>query len=127
MLQDVNAQEKDLVTFEVNINYEGVTYKWLKNGIEIRSTDRCQTRCKQLSHNLCIRNVHFGDSATYTFMAGSAVTTAKLDVEGKDGLLLFYKGMCSSSDGQGGRGGDGSIVLTTILHFMSLRTGIRLM
>uniref|UniRef100_A0AAZ1XXF4 Ig-like domain-containing protein n=1 Tax=Oreochromis aureus TaxID=47969 RepID=A0AAZ1XXF4_OREAU len=83
MLEDLNAQEKDTVTFEVNVNYEGITYKWLKNGVEIRSTDRCQARCKQLTHSLSIRNVHFGDSAEYTFMAGSAVTSAKLHVEGK--------------------------------------------
>ncbi|XP_049450272.1 titin-like [Epinephelus fuscoguttatus] len=83
MLQDLNAQEKDTVTFEVNINYEGITYKWLKNGVEIRSTDRCQARCKQLTHTLSLRNVHFGDSAEYTFMAGSAVTTAKLYVEAR--------------------------------------------
>ncbi len=83
MLQNLNAQEKDTVTFEVNINYEEITYKWLKNGVEIKSTDRCQARCKQLTHTLSIRNVHFGDSAEYTFMAGSAVTTAKLYVEGK--------------------------------------------
>lgn len=89
MLEHVNAQEKDTVTFEVHVNYEGITYKWLKNGVEIRSTDRSQARCKQLIHTLNIRNVHFGDSAEYTFMAGSAVTTAKLDVEGKMYFLLF--------------------------------------
>uniref|UniRef100_A0A3Q2Q7Q2 Ig-like domain-containing protein n=1 Tax=Fundulus heteroclitus TaxID=8078 RepID=A0A3Q2Q7Q2_FUNHE len=75
MLEDLNAQEKDTVTFEVNVNYEGITYKWLKNGVEIKSTDRCQARCKQLTHTLSLRNVHFGDSAEYTFMAGSATTT----------------------------------------------------
>ncbi|KAG7276486.1 hypothetical protein CRUP_033924, partial [Coryphaenoides rupestris] len=31
MVQDVNAQEKDTVTFELNVNYEGIIYKWLKN------------------------------------------------------------------------------------------------
>lgn len=71
-----------MVTFEVNVNYEQISYKWLKNGVEIRHTDRCQARCKQLTHTLCIRNVHFGDSATYTFIAGSAVAQAQLDVEG---------------------------------------------
>lgn len=89
MLQNLNAQEKDTVTFEVNVNYEGITYKWLKNGVEIRSTDRCQARCKQLTHTLSIRNVHFGDSAEYSFMAGSAVTTAKLYVEGETLTVLF--------------------------------------
>ncbi|KAJ8352201.1 hypothetical protein SKAU_G00236770, partial [Synaphobranchus kaupii] len=28
MLKDLKAQEKDTITFEVNVNYEGVTYKW---------------------------------------------------------------------------------------------------
>lgn len=83
MVQDVNAQEKDTVTFELNVNYEGITYKWLKNGVEIRSTDRSQIRCKLLTHSLTIRNVHFGDTAEYSFMAGSATTSAKLFVEGK--------------------------------------------
>lgn len=97
MLQDLNAQEKDTVTFEVNVNYEGVTYKWLKNGVEIRSTDRCQARCKQLSHTLSIRNVHFGDSAEYTFTAGSALTTAKLYVECKTCSDLVSTNSCCQS------------------------------
>lgn len=89
MLEDMNAQEKDTVTFEVTVNYEGITYKWLKNGVEIKSTDRCQARCKQFTHTLSIRNVHFGDSAEYAFMAGSAVTSAKLYVEGKTSIFLL--------------------------------------
>lgn len=95
MLEDLNAQEKDTVTFEVNVNYEGITYKWLKNGVEIKSTDRCQARCRQLTHTLSIRNVHFGDSAEYSFMAGSAVTTAKLYVEGK--MSTFPLSFCFQS------------------------------
>ncbi|KAL7882204.1 hypothetical protein AOLI_G00090530 [Acnodon oligacanthus] len=89
MLKDLNAQEKDTITFEVTVNYEGITYKWLKNGVEIRSTDRCQTRSKQLTHTLTIRNVHFGDSAEYKFVAGSAETSAKLFVEAR--VIEFTK------------------------------------
>lgn len=87
MLEDLNAQEKDTITFEVNVNYEGITYKWLKNGVEIRSTDRCQSRTKHLTHSLTIRNVHFGDGAEYKFAAGSAATTASLYV---DGMFFFH-------------------------------------
>ncbi len=82
MLKDLNAQEKDTITFEVTVNYEGITYKWLKNGVEIRSSDRCQTRCKQFTHSLTVRSVHFGDVGEYKFVAGSAETAAKLFVEG---------------------------------------------
>ncbi|MCJ8732911.1 hypothetical protein PDJAM_G00216350 [Pangasius djambal] len=89
MLKDLSAQERDTVTFEVTVNYEGITHKWLKNGVEIRSTDRCQTRSKQLTHSLTIRNVHFGDSAEYTFVAGSAETSAKLFVESR--VIEFTK------------------------------------
>nr|XP_023862865.1 titin-like isoform X2 [Salvelinus alpinus] len=89
MLEDLNAQEKDTITFEVNVNYEGITYKWLKNGVEIRSTDRCQTRTKQLTHSLTIRNVHFGDGAEYKFVAGSAATTASLYVDAR--VIEFTK------------------------------------
>lgn len=88
MLKDLNAQEKDTITFEVNVNYEGITYKWLKNGVEIKSTDRCQIKSKQQNHTLSIRNVHFGDAAEYTFVAGSSVTSATLYVEGKN-ISLF--------------------------------------
>ena len=82
-MQDINAQEKDTITFEVNVNYESITYKWLKNGIEIRSTDRCQSRSKQLTHSLTIRNTHFGDSGDYKFVAGSASSSANLYIDGK--------------------------------------------
>ncbi|KAG2467001.1 TITIN protein, partial [Polypterus senegalus] len=89
MLEDLNAQEKDTITFEVNVNYEGITYKWLKNGVEIRSTDRCQIKSKQVNHTLTIRNVHFGDAAEYSFVAGSAATSATLFVEAR--LIEFRK------------------------------------
>ncbi|XP_031816253.1 titin isoform X4 [Sarcophilus harrisii] len=83
MLKDINAEEKDTITFEVTVNYEGITYKWLKNGVEIKSTDRCQMRTKKLTHSLNIRNVHFGDAAEYTFVAGKATSTATLYVEAR--------------------------------------------
>ena len=82
MLKDINAEEKDTITFEVTVNYEGISYKWLKNGVEIKSTDRCQMRTNKLTHSLNIRNVHFGDAAEYTFVAGKATSTATLYVEG---------------------------------------------
>lgn len=82
MLKDLNAQERDTITFEVTVNYEGITYKWLKNGVEMKSSDRCQVRSRQLTHSLTIRNVHFGDGGEYKFVAGSAATTANLFVEG---------------------------------------------
>lgn len=82
MLKDINAEEKDTITFEVTVNHEGISYKWLKNGVEIKSTDRCQMRTKKLTHSLNIRNVHFGDAAEYTFVAGKATSTATLYVEG---------------------------------------------
>nr|5JDD_A Chain A, Titin [Homo sapiens]5JDE_A Chain A, Titin [Homo sapiens]5JDE_B Chain B, Titin [Homo sapiens] len=80
MLKDINAEEKDTITFEVTVNYEGISYKWLKNGVEIKSTDKCQMRTKKLTHSLNIRNVHFGDAADYTFVAGKATSTATLYV-----------------------------------------------
>ncbi|NXC95091.1 TITIN protein, partial [Certhia familiaris] len=83
MLKDINAEEKDTITFEVTVNYEGISYKWLKNGVEIKSTDKCQIRTKKLTHSLSIRNVHFGDAAEYTFVAGKAATSATLYVEAR--------------------------------------------
>lgn len=82
MLKDLNAQERDTITFEVTVNHEGITYKWLKNGVEVKSSDRCQVRSRQLTHSLTIRNVHFGDGGEYQFVAGSAATSANLFVEG---------------------------------------------
>lgn len=89
MLKDLNAQERDTITFEVTVNYEGITYKWLKNGVEVKSSDRCQVRSRQLTHSLTIRNVHFGDGGEYQFVAGSAATTANLFVEGNGTLSMF--------------------------------------
>ncbi|XP_077175698.1 titin isoform X6 [Paroedura picta] len=83
MLKDINAEEKDTITFEVTVNYEGITYKWLKNGVEIKSTDRCQIRTKKLTHSLSIRNVHFGDAAEYSFVAGKVASSATLYVEAR--------------------------------------------
>ncbi|MEQ2257861.1 hypothetical protein XENORESO_000001, partial [Xenotaenia resolanae] len=89
MLNDLNAQERDTITFEVTVNYEGISYKWLKNGVEVKSSDRCQVRSRQLSHSLTIRNVHFGDGGEYQFVAGSAATSANLFVEAR--VIEFTK------------------------------------
>ncbi|TMS06454.1 Titin [Larimichthys crocea] len=89
MLKDLNAQERDTITFEVTVNYEGITYKWLKNGVEIKSSDRCQVRSRQLTHSLTIRNVHFGDGGEYQFVAGSAASAANLFVEAR--VIEFTK------------------------------------
>lgn len=91
MLKDINAEEKDTITFEVTVNHEGITYKWLKNGVEIKSTDRSQIKAKQYTHSLTIRNVHFGDAAEYSFVAGNAASKATLYVEGK----TFYTNLKS--------------------------------
>ncbi len=89
MLKDLNAQERDTITFEVTVNHEGITYKWLKNGVEVKSSDRCQVRSRQLTHSLTIRNVHFGDGGEYQFVAGSAASAANLFVEGNVMLIMF--------------------------------------
>lgn len=83
MLKDLNAQERDTITFEVTVNHEGIAYKWLKNGVEVKSSDRCQVRSRHLTHTLSIRNIHFGDGGEYQFVAGSATSTANLFVEGE--------------------------------------------
>ncbi|KAJ8255364.1 hypothetical protein GJAV_G00204040 [Gymnothorax javanicus] len=89
MLKDLKAQEKDTITFEVTVNYEGILYKWLKNGMEIRSSDKSQIRARQLTHSLTIKNVHFGDGGEYTFVAGSAKTSANLYIEAR--VIEFRK------------------------------------
>ncbi|CAB1414348.1 unnamed protein product [Pleuronectes platessa] len=89
MLKDLNAQERDTITFEVTVNYEGITYKWLKNGVEVKSSDRCQVRSRQLTHSLSIKNVHFGDGGEYQFVAGSAASAANLFVEAR--VIEFTK------------------------------------
>ena len=88
MLKDLNAQERDTITFEVTVNYEGITYKWLKNGVEVKSSDRCQVRSRQLTHSLSIKNVHFGDGGEFQFVAGSAASAANLFVEGN--VRMFH-------------------------------------
>lgn len=91
MLEDLSAQERDTITFKVTVNYEGISHKWLKNGVMIRSSDRCQIRSKQFTHSLTIQNVHFGDSAEYKFVAGSAETSAKLFVECEFLTSIWYR------------------------------------
>lgn len=95
MLKDLNAQERDNITFEVTVNHEGITYKWLKNGVEVKSSDRCQVRTRQLTHTLSIRNVHFGDGGEYQFVAGSATSAANLFVEGEP--LLSWSGLTTGT------------------------------
>lgn len=113
VLKDLNAQERDTITFEVTVNYEGITYKWLKNGVEVKSSDRCQVRSRQLTHTLTIRNVHFGDGGEYQFVAGSAATSANLFVEGN---LL-----CCTCEGMRDTGSCNIIDVNTFLSLILAR------
>ncbi|KAF3843802.1 hypothetical protein F7725_002651 [Dissostichus mawsoni] len=89
MLKDLRAQERDSITLEVTVNQENVSYKWLKNGVEVKSSERVSVRSRQLSHSLNIRNVHFGDGGEYSFVSGSSSCSASLYVEAR--VIEFTK------------------------------------
>ncbi|KAI4787824.1 hypothetical protein KUCAC02_036227 [Chaenocephalus aceratus] len=89
MLKDLRAQERDSITLEVTVNQENVSYKWLKNGVEVKSSERVSVRSRQLSHSLNIRNVHFGDGGEYSFVSGSASCSSSLYVEAR--VIEFTK------------------------------------
>lgn len=68
---------------------ENVPVKWLKNGVEIKMSDKIEFVTDGFKQKLILRDVTLDDIAEYTCVCGDVSTKATLNVEGKMSVYLF--------------------------------------
>uniref|UniRef100_A0A8C1ZAU6 Ig-like domain-containing protein n=1 Tax=Cyprinus carpio TaxID=7962 RepID=A0A8C1ZAU6_CYPCA len=73
-------------SFELSLSHDDIPVQWMLNNQELAPSSNIKILSeRKFTHSLTIRNVHFGDGGDYTFLAGSAETSAKLFVDDKAG------------------------------------------
>lgn len=79
--QKIRITETAIFTCEVD--REDVSCVWLKDGKEIKSTERIEIITEKRTHKLIIHNVKAEDKGEYSCVVGEVSTSARLVVEGK--------------------------------------------
>ncbi|GAB1597549.1 hypothetical protein Ahia01_000031400, partial [Argonauta hians] len=82
-LNEQKIRETETATFTCEVDKEGVSSVWLKDGKEIKTSERIKTVTEKKTHKLIIHNVKSEDKGEYTCVVGKVSTTAKLVVDQK--------------------------------------------
>lgn len=80
-LTDVDCKEEETVTFTCEINKEGCTSEWRKDGEPLAAEPRFETKVSGTEHSLTICDVTLDDEADYTVVIEDATSTGGLFVE----------------------------------------------
>lgn len=76
------CKEGETVTFVCEVTEVDQPAKWMKNGIELKPSDKIKMEVDGKIHRLIISPAELDDQSEYTIMIRSAQSTAPLTVEG---------------------------------------------
>ena len=77
-------KEFETATFQCEVSKANLKVKWLKNGEELKASERIDFSSTDKKHSLTIRNAELADQSEYTIIVEEGVESkAKLTVEGK--------------------------------------------
>lgn len=82
-LKDVEVPETQVATFECEVSHFNVPSIWLKDGIEIETSEKFGIVVQGKLHQLKIMNASIDDAAEYTFVCGDDGVSAILTVNRK--------------------------------------------
>ena len=83
MLSDIEVFEEQTACFECEIDKEGVTAKWLKEGQKLPLNNQIKAESDGKKQKLIIKDCRLEDGAYYTCVVGERKTSASLIVKGK--------------------------------------------
>nr|XP_028607457.1 LOW QUALITY PROTEIN: obscurin [Podarcis muralis] len=83
-LQDINAQNKDEVTFECELSRPNADVKWRKDGIELRPNKKIAVFARGTTRSLTIHKCEFEDKGKYMCDAVDDKSSATLEVHARD-------------------------------------------
>ncbi|KAG6929398.1 obscurin, cytoskeletal calmodulin and titin-interacting RhoGEF, partial [Chelydra serpentina] len=83
-LVDIQAPEKDKVTFECELSRPNVEVKWFKNGSELRPSKKVAIISQEIKRSLIIHKCDYDDQGTYVCDAADDKSSATLMVHARD-------------------------------------------
>lgn len=87
-LKNLNVVQTQEAVFTLELTHENVRgSQWIKNGVEIRPSDKYEITVVGTLHTLKINNCTTHDESVYSFKLGKLSANARLNVESK---LTFY-------------------------------------
>lgn len=86
-LKNQTVTETQEAAFILELTHENVKgSQWIKNGVEIQSSEKYEVTVDGMVHTLKIKNCTIHDESVYGFKLGKLSANARLNVEGK---LIF--------------------------------------
>lgn len=96
-LTDKHGVENECTDFECELSKakwkktgQDIVIKWFKGERELRDTIKYSIKRDDVKHSLTIRDLAFEDVSEYTAMVSDEKTSAKLIIDGKLLLFIFY-------------------------------------
>ncbi|KAG9355824.1 hypothetical protein JZ751_000666, partial [Albula glossodonta] len=79
-MEDMKANEKETVTFEVELNHPDVEGFWTKDGIKLKAGTSCRMTVLGKKHAITLSNIKMEDAGMITFKAEGVHTSGRLTV-----------------------------------------------
>lgn len=81
-IKDVTSLLDGTASFEMSLSHDNIPVKWMLNGVELKSNDKCKILSERKAHKLILQNVDGSAAGEYTAMVGHLQCSAVLTVEG---------------------------------------------
>ena len=83
-LKNQTVSETQEAVFSLELTHENVKgSQWIKNGVDIRPSDKCEISVDGMVHTLKIKNCTTQDESVYGFKLGKLSANARLNIESK--------------------------------------------
>ncbi|XP_041100613.1 obscurin isoform X14 [Polyodon spathula] len=79
-IEEVKVQEKETVTFEVELSHTDVEGSWAKDGLKLRAGGNCRITTLGKKHALTLSNLKLEDAGLISFQAEGVHTSGRLIV-----------------------------------------------
>lgn len=88
-LKNLNVVETQDAVFSLELTHKDVKgAQWIRNGIEMHSSDKLEIISEGTVHTLKIKNCSTQDESVYSFKLGKLSANARLNVESERLLIL---------------------------------------
>ncbi|MGH0172362.1 UNVERIFIED_CONTAM: hypothetical protein FKN15_002661 [Acipenser sinensis] len=90
-LEEAKVQEKETVTFEVELSHTDVEGSWAKDGLKLRAGGNCRITALRKKHALTLSNLKLEDEGLVSFQAEGVHTSGRLTVT--EPAVMFTKNL----------------------------------
>ncbi|KAM6978117.1 LOW QUALITY PROTEIN: titin-like [Tautogolabrus adspersus] len=80
-IKDMTSLLDGTVSFEMSLSHDNIPVRWLFNGVELKSSEKCKILSERKAHKLILQNVDSSNEGEYTAVVGHLHCSATLTVE----------------------------------------------